>query len=64
MLNFYVEPGMEIDKVYEIISFRQNKWLQDYLNFNTQKRNPAKNNFEKTSLNLSKTHFMEKRLKM
>ena len=38
---------MVVDKVHEIISFKQNKWLEKYINFNTQKRNMAKNYFEK-----------------
>ena len=47
MLNFYVRHGIVIDEVYEIISFRQSKWLQKYNSFNTQKRTRAKNDFEK-----------------
>ena len=38
---------MIVDKVHEIISFKQNKWLEKYINFNTQKRNQAVNDFEK-----------------
>ena len=47
MLNFYGRHGMEVVKVHTVISFRQNKWLEKYINFNTQKRNKAKNEFEK-----------------
>ena len=47
MLKFYVRHGMIVDKVHEIISFKQSKWLEKYINFNTQKRNKAKNEFEK-----------------
>ena len=38
---------MVVDKVHEIISFIQGKWLEKFINFNTQKRNLAKNDFEK-----------------
>ena len=38
---------MVVEKVHEIISFKQSKWLEKYINFNTQKRNRAKNDFEK-----------------
>ena len=38
---------MVVDKIHEIISFKQSKWLESYISFNTQKRNKAKNNFEK-----------------
>ena len=47
MLKFYVRPGMIVDKVYNIISFRQSRWLESYLIFNRQKRNQAVNDFEK-----------------
>ena len=47
MLKFYVRHGMIDEKVHEIISFKQSKWLESYFSFNTQKRNKAKNEFEK-----------------
>ena len=28
MLKFYVKHGMIVDKVHEVISFRQSKWLE------------------------------------
>ena len=47
MLNVYVRHGMVVEKIHEIISFKQSKWLESYISFNTQKRNRAKNDFEK-----------------
>ena len=47
MLKFYVRHGMIVEKVHEIISFKQSKWLESYISFNTQKRSKAKNDFEK-----------------
>ena len=47
MLKFYVRHGMIVDKVHEIISFKQNRWLEKYINFNTRKRIQAVNDFEK-----------------
>ena len=47
MLKFYVRHGMKINKVHSVISFKQNKWLERYVDFNTQKRNQAVNDFEK-----------------
>ena len=44
---FFVRHGMVTDKVQEIISFKQSKWLEKYFSPNTQKRNRAKNDFEK-----------------
>ena len=47
MLKFYVRHGMTVDKIHEIISFKQSKWLKKYKSFNTQKRNKANNEFGK-----------------
>ena len=30
---------MIVEKIHEIISFKQNRWLEKYISFNTQKRN-------------------------
>ena len=47
MLKFYVRHGMIVDKVHDITSFKQSRWLEKYINFNTQKRNQSVNDFEK-----------------
>ena len=47
MLKFYVRHGMVVEKIHEIISFKQSRLLEKYISFNTQKRNKTKNNFEK-----------------
>ena len=47
MLKIYVRHGMIVEKIHEIISFKQSKWLESYISFNTQKRNKAKNEFQK-----------------
>ena len=47
MLKSFVRHGMVIEKIHEIISFKQRKWLEKYIIFNTQKRNKAKTDFEK-----------------
>ena len=47
MLKFYVRHGMIVYKVHEIISFRQSRWLEKYINFKTQKRIQAVNVFQK-----------------
>ena len=39
MLKFHVRHGMVFEKTHEIISFRQSKWLENYIKFNTQKKN-------------------------
>ena len=60
MLKFCVRHGMIVDKVHEIISFKQSKWLEKYISFNTQKRNKAKNDFEKDFYKLLNNAFYGK----
>ena len=38
ILKFYVRHGMIVDKIHEIISFKQSKWLEKYITFITQKK--------------------------
>ena len=64
MLKFYVRHGMVVDKIHEKISFKQSKWLEKYLNFNTQKRNRANNDFEKDFYILLNNVFTVKRRKI
>ena len=60
MLKFYIKHGMVVDKVHNIISFRQSKWLEKFINFNTQKRNQAVNDFEKDFYKLLNNAFYGK----
>ena len=60
MLKFYLRHGMIVDEVHNIISFRQSRWLEKYINFNTQKRNKAKNDFEKDFYKLLNNAFYGK----
>ena len=46
-LKYVVGLGVEIKQVHNIISFKQKKWLKEYIDFNTEKRKEAKNDFEK-----------------
>ena len=43
---------MVVEKFHEIVSFKQSKWLEKYNIFDTQKRNRAKNDFEKELIKL------------
>ena len=46
-LQYYEKLGMIVDEVIEILSFDQTNWLAPYIAFNTEKRQGAKNAFEK-----------------
>ena len=51
---------MIVDKIHDIISFTQSKWLENYINFIIQKRNQAVNDFEKDFYNLLNNAFYGK----
>ena len=59
-LKLYLRHGMIVDKVHSIISFRQSRWFEKYINFNTQKRNQAVNDFEKDFYKLLNNAFYGK----
>ena len=63
MLKFYVRDGMIVEKIHSIISFKQSSWLENYINFNTQKRNQAVNDFEKDFYKLLNNGFYGKTMK-
>ena len=60
MLKFYIRHGMIVGKVHDIISFKQSRWLEKYLYFNTKKRNQAVNDFEKDLYKLLNNAFYGK----
>ena len=59
-LKFYIRHGMIVDKVHDIVSFRQSRWLEKYIKFITQKRNQAVNDFEKDFYKLLNNAFYGK----
>ena len=42
---------MKVEKVHNVTSFKQSKWLRKYISPNTKKREIAKKNLRKTSIN-------------
>ena len=57
MLKFYIRHGVIVDKSHNVISFRQSRWLEKYISFNTLKGNKAKNDFEKDFYKLLNNAF-------
>ena len=62
MLKFYVRHRTVVEKIHEKISFEQNKWLEKYICFITQKRNKAKNELGKDFYKLLNNAFYGKTL--
>ena len=60
MLYFYVRHGMRVDKNHEKFSFKHDKRWENYTSFNTQKRNKAKNDFQKDFFKLLNNAFYDK----
>ena len=54
---------MIVDKVHNVISFKQSRWLEKYINFITQKTNRAKSGFEKDLYKLLSNAFYGKTMK-
>ena len=46
-LNQALQHGLILEKVHRIIEFDQSEWLKPYIDFNTNLRTKAKNDFEK-----------------
>ena len=46
-LNQVLQHGLRLDRIHRAIEFDQSPWLQTYIDFNTQLRTAATNDFEK-----------------
>ena len=38
---------MKLNNIHNVVTFRQTPWRKQYIDFNTEKRKMAKNDFEK-----------------
>ena len=46
-LKYYLEKGMELDKIHRVLTFKQSPWLKKYVDYNTNCRARANSPFER-----------------
>ena len=46
-LNQALQHGLRLNRIHQVVEFNQSSWLKTYIDFNTQQRTAATNDFEK-----------------
>ena len=46
-LQLYLKLGLKLKRIHRVLTFKQEAWMKDYIDYNTQQRAVATNTFEK-----------------
>ncbi|XP_041378345.1 uncharacterized protein LOC121390564 [Gigantopelta aegis] len=61
-LQFYLQLGLKLVKIHKVLTFIQDPWMKPYIDFNTQKRKEATDEFSKDLFKLLSNSVYGKQL--
>ena len=57
-LQLYLSLGMKLTKTHRALQFKQSDWMKRYIDFNTEKKKNAANDFEKDFFKINDQFYL------